>query len=59
MYLLVGLGTMARGLLVILMSADLMRVPAANFEAPRWIVGRAGLSFLLAGASRLSHELRA
>jgi hypothetical protein len=51
MYVLIGLGTMALGLLIILMSADVIRVPDATFEAPRWIVGCAGLSFLLAGAA--------
>jgi hypothetical protein len=50
-YLLIGLGTMALGLLVILMSANVIRVPDATFEAPRWLVGCAGLSFLLAGAA--------
>ena len=50
-YLLIGLGTMALGLFIILMSANVIRVPDATFEAPRWIVGCAGLSFLLAGAA--------
>ena len=50
-YLLIGLGTMAMGFLVILMSAGVIPVPDATFEAPRWIVGCVGLSFLLAGAA--------
>lgn len=50
-YLLIGLGTMAMGLLIILMSADVIPIPDATFEAPRWIVGCVGLSFFLAGAA--------
>jgi len=50
-YRLIGLGTMAMGLLIILMSADVIPVPDATFEAPRWLVGCVGLSFLLAGAA--------
>lgn len=50
-YLLIGLGTMAMGLLVILMSANVIPVPDPTFEAPRWLVGCVGLSFLLAGAA--------
>ena len=50
-YLLIGLGTMAMGLLVILISVNVIPVPDATFEAPRWIVGCVGLSFLLAGAA--------
>jgi hypothetical protein len=50
-YLLVGIGTMTMGFFVILVSADVIPVPDSTFEAPRWIAGCAGLSFLLAGAA--------
>jgi hypothetical protein len=50
-YLLIGLATMAIGLFTILISADVIPVPDSTFEAPRWLVGGAGLSFLLAGAA--------
>lgn len=50
-YGLIGLGTMALGLMVILMSANVIPVPDSTFEAPRWLVGCVGLSFLLAGAA--------
>jgi hypothetical protein len=50
-YLVVGLGTMAMGLFIILVSADVIPVPESTFEAPRWVAGCAGLSFLLAGAA--------
>ena len=50
-YLLVGLVTMAVGLFIILVSANVIPVPDSTFEAPRWIAGCAGLSFLLAGTS--------
>jgi len=50
-YRLIGLGTMALGLLTILTSANVIPVPDSTFEAPRWIVGCVGLSFLLAGAA--------
>jgi hypothetical protein len=42
---------MAMGLFTILISADVIPVPDSTFEAPRWLVGCAGLSFLLAGAA--------
>ena len=42
---------MALGLFVVLISADVIPVPDSTFEAPRWIVGCAGLSFLLAGVA--------
>ena len=50
-YLLVGLATMAMGGFIILISADVIHVAESTFEAPRWIVGCAGLSFFLGGAS--------
>ena len=50
-YLLIGLATMAIGLFTILISADVIRVPESTFEAPRWVVGCAGLSFLLGGVA--------
>ena len=50
-YRLIGLGTMALGLFTILTSANVIPVPDSTFEAPRWLVGCVGLSFLLAGAA--------
>lgn len=50
-YRLIGLGTMALGLFIILISADVIPVADSTFSAPRWLVGCAGLSFLLAGAA--------
>jgi hypothetical protein len=50
-YRLIGLGTMALGLFTILTSAHVIPVPDSTFEAPRWLVGCVGLSFLLAGAA--------
>ena len=42
---------MALGLFTILTSANVIPVPDSTFEAPRWLVGCGGLSFLLAGAA--------
>jgi hypothetical protein len=42
---------MALGLFTILTSANVIPVPDSTFEAPRWLVGCVGLSFLLAGAA--------
>ena len=50
-YRLIGLGTMALGLFTILTAANVIPVPDSTFEAPRWVVGFVGLSFLLAGAA--------
>jgi hypothetical protein len=49
-YRLIGLGTMALGLFIVLISANVIPVADSRFSAPRWIGGCAGLSFLLAGA---------
>lgn len=50
-YRLIGLGTMALGLFIVLISADVIPVTDSTFSAPRWLAGCAGLSFLLAGAA--------
>ena len=50
-YRLIGLGTMALGLFVVLISADVIPVADSTFSAPRWLAGCAGLSFLLAGGA--------
>lgn len=50
-YLLVGVAMMAMGGFIILISADVIHVAESTFEAPRWIVGCAGLSFFLVGAA--------
>ncbi len=50
-YRLIGLGTMALGLLIVLISANVIPVADSTFSAPRWLAGCAGLSFLLAGAA--------
>ena len=50
-YRLIGLGTMALGLFIVLIAANVIPVADSTFSAPRWIAGCAGLSFLLAGAA--------
>ena len=50
-YRLIGLGTMALGLFIVLISINVISVADSSFSAPRWVAGCAGLSFLLAGAA--------
>jgi hypothetical protein len=50
-YQLIGLGTMALGLFIILISANVIPTDDSTFSAPRWLVGCAGLCFLLAGGA--------
>ena len=50
-YRRIGLGTMALGLFIVLVSANVIPVADSTFSAPRWLAGAAGLSFLLAGAA--------
>ena len=48
---LIGLGTMALGLFIVLISVNVIPVADSTFSAPRWVAGCAGLRFLLAGAA--------
>ena len=50
-YRLIGLGTMALGLFIVLISTNVIPVADSRFSAPRWLAACAGLSFLLAGAA--------
>ena len=44
-----GVLTIAIGLIVILVSADVILVDESSFNAPRWVVGVASLIFVLLG----------
>lgn len=45
----VGIFSMLMGAILILISADIFRVEESLFNAPRWIVGLAGLAFFNGG----------
>ncbi|MEE9288160.1 MAG: hypothetical protein V3U69_01080, partial [Bacteroidota bacterium] len=44
-----GVLTIAIGLFVVLVSADVIPVDKSSFNAPRWVVGVADLIFVLLG----------
>lgn len=52
--LLIGLGAVIAGLSIVAVALGIFAVPEQSFRAPHWVVGVAGLVFVLTGAMFLA-----